>query len=110
MPIHLSKPKFKACPFCGAAPRYLTCEDESLFSHNIVTWHTVSCYNCDVGGREENLDILVAWWNLRSRARLPTFKQVWKKQKAAGYAYGDEALAQVRFGYELAMATLRRPS
>ena len=31
------------------------------------------------------------------------FKRAWKKKEAAGYQYGDDALEQVRFGFEIAV-------
>lgn len=37
--------------------------------------------------------------------KLPTFEQVWSRKEAEGYQYGEDALEQVRFGFELARGT-----
>ncbi|WP_257556494.1 hypothetical protein [Sphingobium sp. CFD-2] len=36
----------------------------------------------------------------------PSFEQVWATKEAEGYQYGEDALEQVRFGWELAVAAL----
>lgn len=36
---------------------------------------------------------------------LSTFEQVWARKEAEGYQYGEDALQQVRFGFELARGT-----
>lgn len=33
---------------------------------------------------------------------LPTFEEVWAEKEAQGYRYGEDALEQVKFGFELA--------
>ena len=38
---------------------------------------------------------------------MKTFEQAWSEQKAQGYDYGYEALENVRFGWELALAAIR---
>ena len=37
-----------------------------------------------------------------------TFEQAWAEKEAEGYQYGEDALEQVKFGWELAMAELIR--
>jgi hypothetical protein len=36
------------CPFCGSKPTVRTRQDESLWSHNIVTKTQISCGECDI--------------------------------------------------------------
>jgi Lar family restriction alleviation protein len=40
--------QLKPCPFCGSDPRVRKRQDESLWSHNIVTWTAVGCPECEV--------------------------------------------------------------
>jgi hypothetical protein len=42
-----------------------------------------------------------------SRPKTKTFEMVWKEKMAEGYQYGDDALEQVKFGWELAMKAVR---
>ena len=53
------------CPFCGATPRKSTYTDESLWSHEQVIWHSVTCHNCDVSMSDEDYDELITRWNQR---------------------------------------------
>ena len=56
------------CPFCGEAARHNTYQDESLWSHNIVDWHTVGCPSCEIEMRQcEGFDDILAAWNTRPR-------------------------------------------
>ena len=55
------------CPFCGTTPNESQYQDESLWSHEIVTWHRVYCSNCDVGMSEcQDYDALKLRWNHRT--------------------------------------------
>jgi Lar family restriction alleviation protein len=61
--------KYKHCPFCGDPPNIYTRMDESLFSHNIVQWTTVSCSNCDIQMNSEDEEDLVGRWNTRRKKK-----------------------------------------
>lgn len=59
--------KLKPCPFCGTQPDKTVRQDECLWSHNIVDWTQVRCWNCDVQFEwPEGIDV-VAQWNRRYR-------------------------------------------
>ena len=58
---------FLPCPFCGESPHYSVYQDVSLWSHNIVDWHDVKCWGCDISMHQcEDLDELEIRWNQRS--------------------------------------------
>jgi len=58
---------FLPCPFCGEDPHYSVYQSESLWSHNIVDWHEIQCYGCDISMHQcEDLDELEQRWNHRS--------------------------------------------
>lgn len=54
------------CPFCGTAPNTGTYETESLWSHAIVPYLSVSCPECDVLMEGEVHDEVRAAWNRRT--------------------------------------------
>ena len=55
------------CPFCGGEPSESQYQDESLWSHDIVTWHRVYCSTCDIGMNEcGDREALVLRWNHRA--------------------------------------------
>lgn len=39
--------KLLPCPFCGGKANKYEWKDESLWSHNIVSWFTIGCLDCD---------------------------------------------------------------
>lgn len=45
-----------------------------------------------------------------AQPRLPPFEQAWAKKAALGYQYGEDALENVEFGYEIAAEELARQS
>jgi hypothetical protein len=61
----------KPCPFCGDKARIEERQDESLFSHDIVTWYWVQCSNTknvdtdcpayDGSGSEVKEEVVEAW-------------------------------------------------
>lgn len=57
--------KLKPCPFCGSAAEIHFFQDESLWSHNIVWWSSISCTKCDITMNEcedeKGLKIKNAW-------------------------------------------------
>jgi len=60
-----------------------------------------------------SLVALVNWLLIRVAARrgipsvaIPTFEKVWAEKKKEGYQYGEDALEQVRFGWEIAFDAL----
>ena len=54
------------CPFCGRAASYSTYQDESLWSHAIVTWYEARCADCDVSMNQcDDADELERRWNMR---------------------------------------------
>lgn len=66
------------CPFCGSPAAALKSFDESLYSHEIVTWYEIRCSNSDgfddlqldcpgsEGIYSEDIDDLAAAWNRRA--------------------------------------------
>ncbi len=56
------------CPFCGGEPSVGTHETESLWSHDIVTYTTVRCSECDIYfSTEPGYEVeAIAAWNRRS--------------------------------------------
>jgi Lar family restriction alleviation protein len=61
----VTEPEFSylPCPFCGKEPHRSTRLDESLWSHNLVTWYEVGCRDCDIGmsACEDEEDLLERW-------------------------------------------------
>lgn len=56
------------CPFCGGQPTESQYLDESLWSHDMVTWHRVYCYECDISMSEcKHYDQLAKKWNRRAQ-------------------------------------------
>lgn len=54
------------CPFCGGEARESKYLDESLWSHELVTWYSVSCPACDYQMTQcKDHDELVKYWNRR---------------------------------------------
>ena len=55
------------CPFCGGEPEVETFETESLWSHNIVTYTSVGCPECDINFSTEPDHAIQAvdLWNQR---------------------------------------------
>lgn len=54
------------CPFCGSKPSEYTREDESLFSHAIVPYLTITCTDCDCASIcGEDFYEVRALWNTR---------------------------------------------
>jgi Lar family restriction alleviation protein len=60
--------ELKPCPFCGGAPNISYYETESLWSHNVVTYTTVACKECDIGfSTEEGFEVEAPEaWNTRA--------------------------------------------
>lgn len=55
------------CPFCGKPAQYKSRRDESLWSHDIVTWHEVWCCECDfLMDQCDDADELERRWNTRN--------------------------------------------
>lgn len=55
------------------------------------------------------------FWGMKAPSRteaeqsvLPPFKTAWARKRSEGYQYGGDALENVRFGYEIAVAELAR--
>lgn len=107
------------CPFCGGeALRFTIGEDEP----NNAGGDVITCTKCQASshvefGRKENL---VDRWNTRTPSQDTarsadvgregvTFEQAWSQKEAEGYNYGHDALEQVRFGWEMALASLATP-
>lgn len=53
----------KTCPFCGTAPSEYIRQDESLFSHAIVDYLTITCTECDGASMhsEDHAEIREKW-------------------------------------------------
>lgn len=62
-----SEPELKLCPFCGGAARTHTHETESLFSHAIVPFLSITCRDCEIPiiDSEQHAEAIGAW-NRRS--------------------------------------------
>ena len=55
------------CPFCGSQPAIWGRKDESLWTHDIVSWWSVRCNDCDIEMEEcEDMGIVLARWNRRA--------------------------------------------
>jgi len=58
--------EFLPCPFCGKKADVSNRQDESLWSHDIVTWYSVGCRECDYSMEScDYLDGVVSRWNSR---------------------------------------------
>lgn len=60
--------QLKLCPFCGKTPELSFLKDESLWSHNIVIWSFIRCYECDIEFSEcedDNGEAVIKKWNTR---------------------------------------------
>lgn len=60
------------CPFCGGEASHGVHQDESLWSHRIVDWHTIRCRNCDIEMRQcDGFDEVLEAWNTRAPINPP---------------------------------------
>lgn len=55
--------ELKRCPFCGNKPILSTWIDESLYSHDEVSYYQVVCYSCDAqtSSSEDKQEAIGAW-------------------------------------------------
>ena len=60
----MSSETLAPCPFCGGEATHDTYQEESLWSHNIVTKDQVGCMECDIWLRSEpgyKVEAITAW-------------------------------------------------
>lgn len=79
------------------APRFAEGEDDPQCCHGFDHWG--KCSICNRSGME----CTPMMPNV-----IPTFEEAWAVKKAEGYQYGEDALEQVRFGWELRESYMRR--
>ena len=66
----MSAVKLKPCPFCATPPTKHVRLDESLFSHGMVEWITITCMDCGISMSSEDTSV-VDIWNIRKRRPAP---------------------------------------
>ena len=73
----MAKADYLPCPFCGKPARVTTRKDESLWSHEIVNWYSVSCSgDCEVEMTEcKHQGRLIKRWNTRTASREEAAKE-----------------------------------
>jgi Lar family restriction alleviation protein len=63
----MAEKNLKPCPFCGGKGSLRFYQDESLWSHNIVTYSEIGCRECDYSMNfckdDEGKDAIEKWNN-----------------------------------------------
>lgn len=94
----------KPCPFCGEEPTVHEYETESLFSHAIVPFISISCSECDCAHTSgEQHDEVRAAWNRRSPSEKPMawVMRDWEAGKIAVSLFQSDRDIWTRRGLEV---------
>lgn len=82
------------CPFCGEEARHNVRQDESIWSHNIVDWHSIGCPHCEISMEQcEGFDEVLESWNSRTKPSEdgtpdPGIQSDWERAHALLDAHG----------------------